>query len=214
MSMDDDTTGQPLIWRCPLSDDRRTDKAPPPMDQTLDDRDISLCRRPADDLAEGLAGALTASIGRRSGRRQPRRGSVSKNPGRSANPGSPRMRWHLEVGHFQVTDLGILRQIVQGQRPADPATLAVHRDLQQPSGDCLWCLFAETVPGDPRTNKVLLQAGDLFCRDAVCALIRILDKLLDEQPGPKITAMPISPDQPIQWTHCEPLMLRTAPRLC
>ena len=49
MNMDDDTNGQPIVWPPALSDaaQRRIDKAPPPMDQTLDDPDILALMPPA-----------------------------------------------------------------------------------------------------------------------------------------------------------------------
>ena len=55
----------------------------------------------------------------------------------------------FEVGHLPVTDLGGFRKIVQGQRRADPASLAVHDDFQQPSAEHPRCLFAGTFPNDP-----------------------------------------------------------------
>ena len=39
MNTNDDTNGPPIVWRSPLSDDRRTDKAPP-VDAASDDGDI------------------------------------------------------------------------------------------------------------------------------------------------------------------------------
>ena len=54
-----------------------------------------------------------------------------------------------EVRHLLVTDLRCLGEIVQGQRAADSATLAVHSDLQQPPAKHLRCLFAGTFPSDP-----------------------------------------------------------------
>jgi hypothetical protein len=68
MNMQDSTNGQSMVWRSALSDVavRQIDEVPPPVDETLDDRDIfavtSLPRRQ-------LLPAVT--IGRRSGRRQP-----------------------------------------------------------------------------------------------------------------------------------------------
>ncbi len=43
-----------------------------------------------------------------------------------------------------------------------------------------------------------------FCRDAVRAPIRILDKLLDEQPQYEDHRDADQYDQPIEWTHYEP----------
>jgi hypothetical protein len=47
-------------------------------------------------------------------------------PRRSANPETRVRTGNLEVRHLPVTDLGGLGKIVQGQRPADPASLVVN----------------------------------------------------------------------------------------
>ena len=75
MNIDDDATGQPIVCRPALSDAARsqTDKASPPMDQTLGDRDIFALPPPSNRSGRGYeASTLNCRFGRWS-RRAPSR---------------------------------------------------------------------------------------------------------------------------------------------
>ena len=77
--------------------------------------------RPGNENFSAVSGSTFLND---SGRRQPRRGQRQ----RIVLDDQPTLRrrvhtGRLEVGHLPVTDLG-LGKIVQGQRPADPASLS------------------------------------------------------------------------------------------
>ena len=109
MNTNDDTNGPPIVWRSPLSDDRRTDKAPP-VDAASDDGDIFALMPPPQQtiwprVCRASDGLL---VSRSSGRRQPRRGQRQH----IVLDDQPTLRRRvraggLEVGHLPVTDLGV-----------------------------------------------------------------------------------------------------------
>jgi hypothetical protein len=54
----------------------------------------------------------------------------------------------VKSGIFQ-SPTSEVREIVQGQRPADPALLVIDGDFHQSPADCLWFLLARTFPAEP-----------------------------------------------------------------
>ena len=110
------------------------------LDQTS--RPESRTRR--DITAESATRGTSRCLGRRQPSRRQRQHIVLN--------GQPTLRRRVsaggpEVGHLPVTGLGFC-EVAQSRLHADPATLVIHDDIQQPPTEHLRCLLAWTLPSD------------------------------------------------------------------